>query len=201
MSMTILVCIPKLDDGMIIPWIKRMNECGMSCEVHPDFSFETSQGFVPFKLRLERSAVPILASTDYLTGFQYYKDPCEFAQKLSEEQNARLDMPGDDGGLKVAEGTVLISEYTYPIAVARRLRECQVMVTLDYGPADIFEFRVAMLSGAILAHLCDGVCCETEGGEWFFGHEGAVKAISDVENYETSMPEDYRTTHPFEGWR
>ena len=53
MSLDINVFAEKLSDELIPKIVKRLNEFEMEVEIHPDFSFETQEGFLTFRFSLK----------------------------------------------------------------------------------------------------------------------------------------------------
>ncbi len=189
--MSIGLYVPTIDDSMIAPWIARMQEGVAHLAVHPGFSFVTESGFVPF--RITPLAQPEGAAlAECLTGFEIYRGPTDLSFCLDEQQQAeaRLSEVGEP---------FRFGAWVVPRVIAHRLTACPVSFELVWGAADRFEFRVALLSAAILADLTGGVAVEGEEGLWLTGPEGVAEARSMIEAFEQSMTD--LPVHPFEGWQ
>jgi hypothetical protein len=72
MSLELRIYIKEISDNIIPKWIEKMNESGMSCQIHPDFSFSTHSGFLPFKLKLDNPINRQLIGKDLISGFELY---------------------------------------------------------------------------------------------------------------------------------
>lgn len=74
MSLEMHTYVPFVDHSLLPQWMARMQELGMNCAIHPEFSFESHTGFLPFKLQIQDSGHSELNGVDFLTGFEYYID-------------------------------------------------------------------------------------------------------------------------------
>ena len=66
MSLDLLVYTNNLSDDLIPQIQKRLNDFDMIVEIHPEFSFNDHEGFLPFKFRLTKSHLEILKDKELI---------------------------------------------------------------------------------------------------------------------------------------
>jgi hypothetical protein len=74
MSLDIKVYTKILSDDLIPKMVKRLNDYEMVVEIHPDFSFKTQTGYLPFKFRLTKPQLSILNEKELISGFELFID-------------------------------------------------------------------------------------------------------------------------------
>jgi len=178
-----------------------MKELGMTCEIHPNFSFATQSGFLPFKLRIHDSAHQELNGVDFLTGFEYYISDFDFDVELKEFQ----EFQGEEGTLpKRGMFSRLLGKkqpqiYATP-KIDELLKQCQKRLTFRWGSADLFELRMATVSSAVLAEITGGISHYPPDGIWYDRSTAAVDAVSEARDYENSIKSEAVKVQRFERW-
>ena len=193
MSLDLNVFVEKIDDSIIPNWIGRMNEMGMECEIHPDFSFDNHTGFLPFKIRLTMTDHEFLMNKDFVVGFEFYRDPFEYEEELKSLQPKKslLDKLLNKSSTPVYFASPEIDE---------KLSKCSEVLTFNWGSADSFELRMASLSSAIISELVNGVCCYPADDIWYDNKNIVEEAYKEILEYEASLKPSDWITHDFEGW-
>lgn len=192
MSLEMCTYAAAVDDDLIPRWVGRMNELGMHCEIHPEFSFHDT-GFLPFKVTLERSKHDQLVGTPYLTGFEF--DMSDF--NLEEEIAALTPKAGLMDKLLGRKEPV---HYFANPEIDARLAACTKLLSFVYGTADSLQFRMAVVSSAVLAELTGGVCCYPADDDWYPTVGLVERAVKEANEYEESLhPRDLQV-QKFEGW-
>ena len=185
------VFLNDIDDSKIQDWISELNKLGMECEVHPEFSFKTQTGFLPFKIQIHDNSHEALMNKEYLTGFEYYLDNFDieenteykeqtFFQKLLRKPKEKLPFHSRE--------------------IDQRLKDKKYVVTFNFGIADTFELRMASLASAALSKITDGVCCYADDDLWYDNTNIIQNALNDVSEYEKSLKEREFRIHEFEKW-
>lgn len=191
MSLTIAVYANEFVDTMIPTWLETINGDGMTCELHPRFSFADHAGFLPFKLRLDRSHRPDLTNTDFVTGFEFYTEAFSMdgASRPPSENQGVLDQLSSGVGQAV------------PLADAEvdlRLKECRHAATFCWGASDFFELRMALVASAALTQVTGGL--RYEDGIWYGADFPTAKAVERAELIERHEAMQGLALHPFEQW-
>ncbi|MEP7155796.1 MAG: hypothetical protein ABI905_08480 [Betaproteobacteria bacterium] len=193
MSQTYQVYVPSIDDGMAQQWVARLNTLGMNAEMHPEVRISNQSGFLPFKLTLERSAHAELVGRAFMTGFEYYVSPFDFATELAAKQ-PKPGMLGKLFGQNPQQAALVNPQ------VDARLKPCRHVLQLVWGAADMFELRMAMLSAVVLAELTQGIANYADSDLWHTGTDEVNKALDEVIDFESSLAPAELRVHPFERW-
>lgn len=193
MSLDTNTYVPDINDSIVPRWLERMNGLGMHCEIHPEFSFLTQEGFLPFKIRLETSAHKELIGVDFLSGFEFYCRDFSLARELKE-------MAGKRGIIGRLLGKTPPRPYWVNPEVDRRLRPCTKVLNFVWGSADLFELRLATISSAVLAELTGGVSCYPADNIWYDTATVVADAIRESQRYEDALRPREVQVHRFEGW-
>lgn len=136
MGMTYNVFMSDIDDSKIPEWIGELNKLGMECNVHPEFSFKTQTGFLPFRIKIEKHTHEALMNKEFLTGFEYYLDGFnleEHTEYLKQSLFDRLLMKPKERGVFHSRD------------IDEKLKNMKYVVTFNFGVADTFELRMASL--------------------------------------------------------
>ena len=192
MSLEMLTFVPAVDDARVPAWLKRLGELGMDCEIHPDFSFASQTGFLPFKLRLHDSGHPELNDVDFLSGFEF----CMTDFSLEDELRARAKESVQARGL-------FRRRQAEPFAspeIDEQLRSCRKRLEFVWGVGDLFELRMATVSSAVLAEITGGLSCYPADGLWYERTTAAEKAVSEARAYEDGLKPENLKVHRFEKW-
>jgi hypothetical protein len=186
--------LPRADDCLTAEWLKRMAELGMECEIHPEFSFETQTGFLPFKLRLNRSRRNFLHNKDFLTGFEFYRDSFDHRKTIVKKAT--------EGGLRPKLFKWRTPpQYLVNAAIDTILRKCRFVLTFRWGSADTFELRLVSVSSLVLAEITGGISYYPADDIWYDSQTAVLDGLTEVEKYEASLSEPDFKVHPFEGWK
>ncbi|MES2108848.1 MAG: hypothetical protein V4577_08880 [Bacteroidota bacterium] len=193
MSLDLNVYCKELSDDLIPRIVKRLNQYEMVVEIHPDFSFETQTGFLPFKFRLTNPPVETLNETDLISGFEVYISDFN----LSSEKKALKPKPGFFDKLF---GKTTPDVPFAPPEIEKRLAECKKLVSFVWHVGDSFELRFASLTSAILTELTGGVCSYPADDIWYDNKNIVEEAFAEIKGYEKSLKEKDIKYHEFEGW-
>ncbi len=195
MSLDLNVYTTSLNDNLIPQIQKRLNEFDMKCEIDPAFSFNSQEGFLPFKFELLNPKFEILRGKVLAGGFEMYIDDFDFHREKSKVQ----PKPGFMDklmGKKQAE-VPLVNE-----DIDKRLKDCKKIVTFVWHAGDTFDLRFAMLTGAILTELTNGVCCYPADDIWYENENFVQKTFQEVkQEYEDHLKEADLKFREFEGWK
>jgi len=193
MSLEMHLFVEDIHDSIIPRWMERMNSLDMSCEIHPEFSFSKHSGFLPFKIKLNKSDHPRLLNKYYITGFEFYLHDFDLETELQR-------LKSKQGLFRRIFGQKKSEFYFAGPEIDARLKRCKKMMRFVWGVADTFEFRMVTLSSAILVELTNGVCRYAEDDVWYENSTIVRDAVKDVADYESSVkPEDF-SLHEFERW-
>ena len=193
MSLELHTFAPDVSDSIIPRWLTRMNGLGMYCEIHPEFSFATHSGFLPFKLRLEDSAHQQLNGVDWLTGFELYVE--EFS--LEKEIESLSPKPGLLQKLLGKRPAQI--DFASP-EIDQKLKLCKKRLRFTWGSADTFELRMASVSAATIAEITSGVCTYPADNIWYDTESVVENAIKEAKEYENSLKPKEIKLHKFEEW-
>ena len=193
MSLEMQVFVPGVDDSLIPKWVSRLNSLDMKCEIHPEFSFSSQSGFLPFKVELTKSCHDQLLGNEYLTGFEFFLGDFDLAKELEAITPKPSILDRLKG--KKFEPVFLVSPEIDP-----RLAPCKKVISCVWGSAATLEFRMATLSAAILAELTDGVFSYPADNLWYTESGEVEKALKEAEAYEASIKPRHLKLHKFEQW-
>ena len=70
MEYNVYTALPRLPDRITASLLSELNKFDMTCEIHPDCSIQTANGFTPFKLRLHNSQFPELDGKEFISGVE-----------------------------------------------------------------------------------------------------------------------------------
>jgi hypothetical protein len=194
MALEVEMYLPKADDSLVKPWLDRLHQLGMSCELHPDFSFSDQRGYLPIKLRNLKPTRKEFEDQDFLSGFEFYLENFDF-NMLPLQQTAT---PKGLGRLFGKKSVAL--EYRIGRDVDEILKACKWQLLFRFSPADIFELRLADLSSIILAELTGGLRYLPSESKWMKNQNFANTALESIEEFERSLEGGNYKSHPFEGW-
>ena len=192
MSLELQVFAPSLDDSLIPRWIDRLNSLDMTCEVHPAFSFSDHSGFLPFRLQLAASSHAALVGVPWASGFELFVGDFVLSDEVppTPPQSFFQRVLG-----RSPEATYFASPET-----DARLEECTNVVSLFWGTADYFEFRMATLSAAVLAEITGGAA-RYPADELWYDEAGQVEtALAEAQAYEAAVVPEPEKLHRFEAW-
>ena len=193
MSLEMRIYAPSFDDSLTSSWIARLNSLDMQCEIHPDFSFNTQIGFLPFKVSLTRSEHQQLIGVPFFTGFEFYISDFDLGQEIKAIKPkqtfiARL--------LKVRSEPVFFVSPN----IDEKLASCRKVISCVWYSDDILELRIASLSALILAKLADGICSYPADNIWYTKDDSLEFALKEIEEFETSLQPEQLKVHKFEKW-
>lgn len=195
MSLNFFLFTNHIEDSIIPEWMRLMNQAGMKCEIYPGFSFETSSGFLPFKIEIINPTNADLKTKQFLSGFEFY------SQFFNLEEEIAKQTPKETLFRKLVTGNKKKGEKFFKNKeIDQRLKNCNKVLVFNWGTTDTFELRMASLSAAILANLTDGVLCYPADDIWYDNESLVNKFYKDAVEYENSIdPKDWMT-HPFTEW-
>jgi hypothetical protein len=193
MSLDMNVFVESVDDSIIEKWMEKINQLGMSCEVHPEFSFNDQSGFLPFKINLSDSKHSELNSRDFYTGFEFYLEDFDLGSELEKLKPKKSIIKSLFR--KEEEQVYFANEH-----IDKKLANCKKVMHFVWGTADTFELRMALLSSAIISEILNGVCCYAEDGVWYENENLVKNSLNDVKEYEESISLNEFEIHEFKGW-
>jgi hypothetical protein len=184
--------LPHANDALITPWLSGLREIGMQCELHPEFSFSTQNGFLPIKLRLLKPTRPEFDKHDFLSGFEFYSE--DFLLKDSFEYAVKK---GTFRGLfrGFTSSRTYVSSTVDPI-----LSKCRKRLKFYWGSADVFELRLSALSSLLLSRLADGISHYPADGIWYESSTSLTDELKQIEEYEAQIDKEDLKFHRFDGW-
>ncbi|MBB3114455.1 hypothetical protein FHS18_006576 [Paenibacillus phyllosphaerae] len=181
MSYTLTVKLKGLSDRVIPDWLSEINKFNMTAEVHPDFSFDTHTGFLPFKIILNDCPNRAFNHTELMSGFELFIHS--------------LESKSDPGLLSKWFGR---KKPLNPIE--EKLHEAETELIFNISAHDSFEFRMGWYSAASLALLCNGVLEDVQEEIQLEGQQLFRHALKVVVEDERTLSEDEWHVHKFEGW-
>lgn len=194
MSLDIIVYARQVNDDLIPKIVKRLNEFDMICEIHPEFSFNTQDGFLPFKFKLTNPQFEILKDKWLLSGFEIYIDEFDFQKELINVQ-PKVSFWNKLINNKAAQKP-LVSDI-----IDARLKDCNKSITFVWHGVESFDQRFVTLTSAILTELVNGVCTYPADDIWY-ENDGFVESTwAEIKDYEnTSLNEKNLKFIEFEKW-
>lgn len=193
MSLDLNVYVKQIDDTIIPKWIDRMNQFDMECEIHPDFSFNDHNGFLPFKIRLKSSKNKELEDKEFISGFEFYKDEFDLQKELESLQ------PKKSFFQKLLSKPTEKVEYVNT-EIDLKLVDCKLILTFNWGSHNSLELRMSSLSSAIITELTDGICCYPADDIWYDNKSIVDDAYKELLEYESSLKPTEWKMHEFEDW-
>lgn len=193
MSLDLNVYCKELSDDLIPKIKKRLNEYEMEVDMHPDFSFNDSKGFLPFKFRLNNPHLEILKDKELISGLEIYIDDFDLN---TEKENLKPKQGLFDKLLGKKQPEVPFSTPE----IDSRLKDCKKVVTFVWHAGDSFELRFASLTSAILTELTNGVCCYPADDIWYENLNIVDKAYKEIKEYEQTLKEKDIQFHEFAEW-
>lgn len=194
MSLDIIVYARQVNDDLIPKIVKRLNEFEMICEIHPEFSFNTQDGFLPFKFKLTNPQFEILKDKWLLSGFEIYIDEFDFHKELMNVQ-PKLSFWNKLINNKTAQKP-LVNDI-----IDARLKDCNKSITFIWHGAESFDQRFVTLTSAILTELVNGVCTYPADDIWYENNGFVESTWAEIKDYEnTSLNEKNLKFIEFEKW-
>ncbi|WP_445370112.1 hypothetical protein ACH518_00440 (plasmid) [Methylomonas sp. HW2-6] len=191
MSMDINVFLNELDDLIVPIWLQKMQELGMSCQIHPEFSFSKHSGFLPFKINIQDHSHPELIGKDYYAGFEFYYDDFDVNKHIKQPKQSWLD--------KLLKKPVPVA-YFANAEIDQHLKKCTKSTLFNFGSSDTFDLRMALLASATITEVTKGICWQAFSDTWPSSDTIVSQALKEVCEYENSLtPEEFRV-HEFKGW-
>jgi hypothetical protein len=194
MALEIETYFSNIDDNIIEPWLSRLLDLGMRCELHPDFSFKTQSGYLPIKLRNLRPTREEFKGKDFLSGFEFYLDEFNIVSIPFQRVEPRKGL----SSFFVKRPS--LATFRISPDIDQKLETCKFKLTFRFSPADVFELRLADLSSIIIAELTNGIRYLPSDGEWMTNIDFAQTSLESIEEFERSLSEGGYQSHLFEGW-
>ncbi|WP_338841265.1 hypothetical protein [Flavobacterium ginsenosidimutans] len=185
MSLDMNVFVEDLSDSIIPEILKRLNDFDMKVEIHPDFSFQTQTGFLPFKFTLENSKFDILKDKELLSGFELYIDDYDFQKEKKHLQSKK---------------NLFQKIFNKQTETEKRLSKCTKVLNFNWHLDITFELRFVLLTSAIITEITNGVRHDPATDYWYENKNIVKEAFEDVEKFELSVSHDRLRFHEFEGW-
>ncbi len=193
MSLDLNVYCKELSDDLISKIVKRLNEYEMTVEIHPEFSFKTQTGFLPFKFRLTNPPIETLNNADLVSGFELYVSDFNLSA-AKQALKPKLGFFDKLFGKQAPDIPFAIPE------VEKRLSECNQIVSFIWHAGDSFELRFASLTSAILTELTNGVCSYPADNIWYDNKNIVEEAFAEIKEYENSLKQKDIKYHEFAEW-
>jgi hypothetical protein len=160
--------------------VKRLNEYGMAVEIHPEFSFKTKTGFLPFKFRLANPPIETLNDAELISGFELYISDFNLST-AKQALKPKLSFFDRLFGKRATDVPFADPE------VERRLSECKQIISFIWHSSDSFELRFASLTSAILTELTNGVYSYPADNIWYDNKNIVEEVFAEIEEYEKSL--------------
>jgi hypothetical protein len=194
MSLDITVYTRHLGDDLIPKIQKRLNDFEMTCEIHPQFSFNNQTGFLPFKFQLTNPPFAKLREKTLMSGFELYVDNFDFEEEKRKVQ-PKPSFMDKLKGKKLSDRPLVDDE------IDKRLKDCNKVLSFVWHATDSFELRFASLASAILTELTNGVCSYPADNIWYDNEGFVEKTWNEIKEYETThLKEKDLVFHEFEKW-
>ena len=85
--------------------------------------------------------------------------------------------------------------------IDKKLKPYNKVITFNWGSADTFELRMAVLASATLTKITGGISYYPEDGIWYNTDTVVEESIKEVSEYEKSLKPSEFQLHKFEGWQ
>jgi len=193
MSLDINVFLNDPDDSLIPSWLEELNKLGMECEINPEFSFKDHTGFLPFKIKITSNSHTELMNHEYLTGFEFYMDDFSLEENIEPPKRQSIKE-------KLLRKPAQINNFASP-EIDKKLKPYNKVITFNWGSADTFELRMAVLASATLAKITGGISYYPEDEIWYNTDTVVEESIKEVSEYEKSLKPSEFQLHKFEGWQ
>src|SRR5271156_5375911 len=180
MSLDLNVYCKELSDDLIPKIVRRLNEYEMAVEIHPEFSFKTQTGFLPFKFRLTNPPIETLNNAELVSGVELHISDFNLS-------TAKQDLKPKLGFFDRLFGKQAPDVPFANPEVEKRLSECKQLVSFIWHAGDSFELRFASLTSAILTELTNGVCSYPADNIWYDYKNIVEEAFAEIEEYEKSL--------------
>lgn len=192
MSLDINLYVADIDDLIIPKWMEELNNLGMTCEIHPEFSFRDHSGFLPFKINIHEGSHEELMNETYLTGFELYIHDFDLQQELKPfKKQSWIEKLTNKPAERIYFANPEIDEV---------LKNCKKNINFNWGVTDAFELRMASVGSATLAKVTGGVCSYPADNIWYNTDTVVDESIMEVIAYEKSLnPREFRV-HKFIEW-
>jgi hypothetical protein len=191
MSLEMNTYVPIINNLLIPQWISEIQKLGMDCEMHPNISLISHNGFLPFKIRIRDSIHKELNGVDFLTGFEFYSEDFNLQVELDKRT------PKSGGLGRFLRGKSRQEPYA-TVELDKKLECCRKLLTFSWGAADLFELRMVNISSAVLAEITGGVVSYPADNIWY--NRSVVESLAEAREYENSCkPRDIKV-HRFERW-
>ncbi|WP_292470994.1 hypothetical protein [Methanolobus sp.] len=194
MSLDIYVYVENIDDSLIPLWVEKLNQRDMKCEIHPEFSFATASGYLPFKIELRDSKRKELLNNEFTSGFELDIDDFNLEDEI-QDSKPKQNLVNKILSRKSSPVYYVNSE------IDEKLKKCSKILYFRWGSSyDIFELRMALLSSATLAVLTNGVCYDPQDDIWYDNSTIIEDALKEVRKYENLLEPDELKWEKFEEW-
>ena len=184
MSYEISVHLRDLEDEIIPMWIEEMKKFNMDLEIHPDFSFESHSGFLPFKIIVYDCPNRRLNNIELMSGFELWIN--DYAHPT----------------VKRAFWTSLFSNNKEEKSnlFEKKLKESKKELIFKASTQDSFEYRLAWYAAASLSFICNGLLTDLYQGNQIDSQQVIRHAYDQVISDENSIPEEEWRIHEFKEW-
>ncbi|SDD72507.1 hypothetical protein SAMN02799630_03313 [Paenibacillus sp. UNCCL117] len=182
MGYDLSVHVNEINDNIVPQWISEIRKFNMNVEIHPEFSFHTHSGFLPFKVVIYDCPNKELNNLELLTGYELYVNTME---KKRDEKSII---------------SRLFSKKDRLNSIERKIKNANIEIIFNISAQDSFEFRIGWFSAASLAFICNGVLIDPQEDLKLEGNQLIRHAHHTVlEDEKLIQQEDWRI-HRFEGW-
>lgn len=192
MSFDMNVYVEDLSDSIIPEILKRLNDFDMNVEIHPDFSFQTQTGFLPFKFSFNNPPFSILKNKTLISGFEMYIDN----YNLDEEKKSIQPKKNLLNKIFQKKTTIRIAKPK----IEKKLEKCTKIITFLWATHDTFELRFALLVSAIISELTNGLRYYPAEDYWYEDEDIVGTTLNDIKDYENSVSGKNLTFHEFDNW-
>jgi hypothetical protein len=170
MSAFINIYANSLTDDLIPTILKRLNEHENVLDINSSFSFRNANGNLPIVFKWDKPSLEIFNENNLKLNFAASLksfDLKEYKKKLFKDNLIKQSIVQKILGLfkkkkrKVAKPIKLSAE------VEAKLQNYNKVFSLKYHAGDVFENHFAILVGAIITELSNGVCHFTQENVWY----------------------------------
>lgn len=184
-SFDLNVYIPKPDSNFEEKWIAEFKKYGLEVEIHPGFDINNQQGFLPFKLIVQKN-------NKYVKSKHYHNKVILTGYELDV---SKFDSEDYFSYFEEDELKKLSQEYK------DKLKKCELNLFFSVNPSqNTSEYRIAWFTAATLTKLYNGVLSDPQQGVDYIGQEAINKAIELSDKFENSIPDNQWKLYDFKKW-
>ncbi len=171
MAKSVITYTKNIDEGLTTKWVERFLELGMELEFHPQFSFETINGYLPVRLKILHPKIEALIG-NFKTGMELYLDGFDIDDLKPQKSSF----------FKKKEK---VSEAVISPEIDEVLKTCTTCITFNFEEG--LPVRLACLSAAVISEITGGVYRNPLSNKWRLGKEAVPPLVTAVEENEAKQ--------------